>query len=57
MSVFLRERPGCFFWLGARNERKGIAGRHHDAGFMVDEDALELGVEFGIRVIEAALRG
>jgi amidohydrolase len=56
MSVFLEERPGCYFWLGARNERKGIAGRHHDPAFMIDEDALELGVEFGIRVIEAALR-
>lgn len=55
MSVFLRERPGCYFWLGARNEAKGIAGRHHDAGFAIDEDALGLGVEFGARVIEANL--
>ena len=55
MSVFLRERPGCYFWLGARNEAKGIAGRHHDAEFAIDEDALALGVEFGARVIEANL--
>ena len=55
MGVFLRERPGCYFWLGARNEAKGIAGRHHDAGFVIDEDALALGVEFGARLIEGSL--
>jgi amidohydrolase len=56
MADFLAARPGCFFWLGARNEAKGIAGRHHDSGFVVDEDALPLGVEFGLRVIDANLR-
>lgn len=52
MSVFLEARPGCYFWLGARNEARGIAGRHHDPGFVIDEDALPLGVEFGARIIE-----
>ncbi len=56
MGVFLEERPGCYFWLGARNEAKGIAGRHHDPAFVIDEDALMLGVEFGLRLIEARLR-
>ncbi|MDZ7729568.1 MAG: M20 family metallopeptidase [Dehalococcoidia bacterium] len=56
MGEFLQERPGCYFWLGARNEGRGIAGRHHDPGFVIDEAALPLGVEFGLRVIEAALR-
>lgn len=55
MSVLLQERPGCYFWLGARNEAKGIAGRHHDPGFVIDEDALILGVEFGLRLIERSL--
>jgi amidohydrolase len=55
MSEFLRARPGCYLWLGARNEAKGIAGRHHDPGFAIDEDALPLGVEFGLRMITAAL--
>ena len=57
MSVFLEARPGCYFWLGARNEAKGIAGRHHDPAFVVDEDALALGVEFGLRLIEGQLAG
>ena len=55
MGVFLQQRPGCYFWLGARNEAKGIAGRHHDPGFVIDEDALLLGVEFGLRLIESKL--
>jgi amidohydrolase len=57
MSEFLARRPGCYFWLGARNEPNGIAGRHHDPAFMIDEDALVLGVEFGARVIERVLAG
>ena len=55
MSDFLAARPGCYFWLGARNEPKGIAGRHHDPGFVIDEAALPLGVEFGTRLIERSL--
>ncbi|MBK7723875.1 MAG: amidohydrolase [Dehalococcoidia bacterium] len=55
MGVFLEKRPGCYFWLGARNERKGIAGRHHDPAFVIDEDALLVGVEFGLRLIEGQL--
>lgn len=56
MAVFLQHRPGCYFWLGARNEAKGIAGRHHDPAFVIDEDAIGLGIAFGVRVIERALR-
>ncbi|GBD23704.1 putative hydrolase YxeP [bacterium HR29] len=56
MAVFLQHRPGCYFWLGARNEAKGIAGRHHDPAFVIDEDAIGLGIAFGVRIIERALR-
>ena len=55
MGVFLEARPGCYFWLGARNEAKGIAGRHHDPAFVIDADALLVGVEFGMRLIEGQL--
>jgi len=55
MGVFLQQRPGCYFWLGARNEAKHIAGRHHDPGFVIDEEALPIGVEFGLRLIESRL--
>jgi amidohydrolase len=55
MGVFLEHRPGCYFWLGARNESRGIAGRHHDSGFVIDEGALALGVEFAANVVTANL--
>jgi amidohydrolase len=55
MAFFLEQRPGCYFWLGARNAAQAIAGRHHDPGFMIDEAALPLAVEFGLRLIESSL--
>ena len=55
MAYFLRERPGCYFWLGARHEGEGGPGRHHDPGFVIDERALPLGLEFGMRLIEGSL--
>jgi len=55
MGVFLQHRPGCYFWLGARNEPAGIAGRHHDPAFVIDEEALLVGIEFALRLIEAQL--
>ncbi len=55
MAYFLRERPGCYFWLGARREGEGGPGRHHDPGFVIDERAIPLGLEFGMRLIEGSL--
>ena len=55
MAYFLEQRPGCYFWLGGRNEAEGIAGRHHDPGFVVDERSIPLGIEFGMRLIEGSL--
>ena len=55
MACFLRERPGCYLWLGARHEGEGGPGRHHDPGFVIDERAIPLGLEFGMRLIEGSL--
>ena len=55
MALYLQRRPGCYFWLGARNDRRGAPGRHHDPYFTIDEDALPIGVEFGVRLIEQSL--
>ncbi|HCV00111.1 MAG TPA: amidohydrolase, partial [Dehalococcoidia bacterium] len=55
MAYFLEERPGCYFWLGARKEVNGVSGRHHDPGFIIDEGAIPLGMEFGMRLIEGSL--
>ncbi len=36
--------PGCFFRLGVRNEAKGYINNVHTPNFMVDEDAIEIGM-------------
>jgi amidohydrolase len=45
MSYFLNAAPGCFIFLGARNEAKGFSAPHHSPLFDFDEDCLPLGVE------------
>lgn len=38
--------PGFFVELGARNEEKGIVYPHHNPHYLLDEDALQYGVEY-----------
>ena len=44
-AYFLQERPGCFFFVGSRNEARGLTYGHHHPRFDVDEAALPIGVE------------
>ena len=41
-SAFLEQVPGCFAFVGARNESKGIVAPLHSPHFDIDEDALEI---------------
>jgi amidohydrolase len=43
MAEFLNSVPGCYFLLGAGNEKKGITAPHHHPSFDLDEDCLTLG--------------
>ncbi|MCZ8158240.1 MAG: amidohydrolase [Leptospira sp.] len=43
-SAFLMERPGCYFFVGSRNETKGFVNPHHSSFFDFDEDALPIGL-------------
>jgi amidohydrolase len=43
-SAFQQRAPGCFFFIGARNEARGIVHPHHNERFDIDERALEWGV-------------
>ncbi|MDJ0520301.1 MAG: M20 family metallopeptidase [Trichodesmium sp. MO_231.B1] len=52
MSFFLREIPGCYFFLGSANSEKGLAYPHHHPRFDFDETALGMGVEMFIRCVE-----
>jgi amidohydrolase len=54
MAYFLEARPGAYFFLGGGNVAKGITYPHHHPKFDFDEDCLPLGIEMGLRVIEAA---
>ena len=50
-SYFLEERPGSFFFVGTRNEEKGIVWPHHHPRFDVDEEGLSYGIETMTRVV------
>jgi len=44
MSEFLKRVPGCFFFLGSRNDERGFNAPHHNPRFDIDEDVMPLGV-------------
>jgi amidohydrolase len=44
MSEFLNRVPGCYFFVGSRNEDKGYVWGHHHARFDIDEEAMAVGI-------------
>ena len=52
-AFYLEKIPGCYGWLGSGNEAKGIGHSWHHPKFMVDEDAIEIGIRW---MVAAALR-
>ncbi|MGB7518691.1 MAG: amidohydrolase, partial [Spirulinaceae cyanobacterium] len=52
MSFFLKEVPGCYFFLGSANEKQGLDFPHHHPRFNFDESALSTGVEMFVRCVE-----
>ncbi len=44
MSEFLNRVPGCYFFVGSRNEEKGYVWGHHHARFDIDEEAMAIGI-------------
>ena len=55
MSYFLERVPGCYFFLGTRNEARGFTHPHHSPRFDIDESALATGVEIMTRVVRRYL--
>jgi amidohydrolase len=49
-SAYLRAKPGAFFFIGARNEERGIVHPHHHESFDIDERSLD----YGTRIFVAA---
>ncbi|MDX2267608.1 MAG: M20 family metallopeptidase [Bryobacter sp.] len=50
-SYFQREIPGVMFWLGVRNEARGITSGLHTADFDIDEAALGVGVKAAANLV------
>ncbi|MGE5221582.1 MAG: M20/M25/M40 family metallo-hydrolase, partial [Omnitrophica WOR_2 bacterium] len=40
MAFFLREVPGCFYFVGSANPEKSLDAPHHHPRFDFDEDVL-----------------
>jgi len=51
MSEFLDRVPGCFYFVGSRNEKRGLIVGHHHARFDIDEEAMAIGVETMTRTV------
>jgi amidohydrolase len=43
-AAFMREVPGCYFFLGSANAERGLNAPHHNPRFDIDENVLPLGV-------------
>lgn len=42
MALWLEQAPGCYFFVGGRNEERGIAAPHHHPRFDLDEASLSV---------------
>jgi amidohydrolase len=50
-SLFLERVPGCYYFVGSRNEEKGLVWGHHHMRFDIDEDAMAVGIETMTRTV------
>ena len=55
MSMVLERVPGCYFFVGGRNENIGANYPHHHPKFNIDERALEIGARTMVSVVRHAL--
>jgi amidohydrolase len=55
-SAFLMRVPGCYFFVGSRNEEKGFVHPHHSSKFDFDEDCLMNGYQVMLNVIRTYLQ-
>lgn len=56
-SEYLMRRPGCFFFVGSRNEATGKIHSHHNPRFDVDEAVLPIGLKMLTGVARRYLAG
>ena len=56
MSLVLEQIPGCYFFVGGRNEASQSVWPHHHPNFNIDESALSLGARALVAAIEELLQ-
>ena len=49
-ASFLARVPGCFVFVGSKNDARGLVHHHHTPRFDVDESCLEIGAELMLRI-------
>ncbi len=54
MALFLERAPGAYFLLGAGHADRARRFPHHHPRFDFDEDAIAIGVEVALRIVEEA---
>ncbi|CAN5568680.1 amidohydrolase [soil metagenome] len=50
-SLFLQQIPGCYYFVGSRNEKRGLTWGHHHTRFDIDEEAMGIGIETMTRTV------
>ena len=55
MSLVLEQIPGCYFFVGGRNEAIDAVYPHHHAKFNVDERALHIGARALVEAVRELL--
>ncbi len=56
MSLVLQQVPGCYFFVGGRNEAIGAVYPHHHPKFNIDETALFIGAEAMTEAVKELLK-
>ncbi len=56
-SYFAKEKPGCMFRLGTKNEEKDCIYSVHQDKFNIDEDALEVGSDIFVQFVKDNMNG
>ncbi|MGC4192714.1 MAG: amidohydrolase [Thermomicrobiales bacterium] len=50
-SYFLNERPGAYFFVGSKNEEKGLIWGHHHPKFDIDEESMAVGMAVTVETV------
>ena len=56
-SYFLQRVPGAFFFVGSKNDERGLTWGHHHPRFDIDEDVMVYGMETMVRTVLRYLNG